>query len=181
MRQSGPTTIVETHISLLCLVGDRVYKLKKAIALPFLDWRDRRAREEACRREVALNRRLAPDVYLGVAEVRGPDGAPCDHLVVMRRMPERRCLSWLVTQGYELTASIDELAGVLVAFHATAQRSSAVSENASRDAVAQHWDDNLATLRAHAPGVLDAEAVERVATLAHRFLAGRGPLFEERE
>ena len=43
-----------------------------------------------------LNRRLSPDVYLGVADVHGPDGRVCDHLVVMRRMPAAQRLSTLV-------------------------------------------------------------------------------------
>ena len=59
--------VVETHTALLFFVGDHVYKLKKAVDLGFLDHRDREARLATCRHEVELNRRLAPDVYLGVA------------------------------------------------------------------------------------------------------------------
>jgi len=58
-----------------------------------LDFSTRQRRLEVCRREVELNRRLAPDVYLGLAEVTGVDGRPCEHLVVMRRMPEERRLT----------------------------------------------------------------------------------------
>ena len=50
-------------------VGDRAYKLKKPVKLAFLDFSTVAERERACRREVELNRRLAPDVYLGVADV----------------------------------------------------------------------------------------------------------------
>jgi aminoglycoside phosphotransferase family enzyme len=82
--------LAETHISVLVSIGDRVYKLKKPVSLGFLDFSDRKLREQACHREVELNRRLAPDVYLGVADVVGVDGEPCDHLVVMRRMPAER-------------------------------------------------------------------------------------------
>jgi len=49
------------------------------------------SRAAACAREVELNREFAPDVYLGVPELRGPDGRVCYHLVVMRRMPARTC------------------------------------------------------------------------------------------
>ena len=77
------THVVETHISLLFFVGDRVYKLHKPVRFGFLDFTDRKTREEDCRREVELNRRLAPDVYLGVADL-AMDGVPLDHMVVMR-------------------------------------------------------------------------------------------------
>jgi hypothetical protein len=89
----------ETHAAVVFLVGDQAYKLKKPVNLGFLDFTDRSTRQAVCRREVELNRRLAPDVYLGVADVRGPDGSVCDHLVVMRRMPASRRLAALVRAG----------------------------------------------------------------------------------
>jgi aminoglycoside phosphotransferase family enzyme len=54
--------------------GDRAYKLKKPVDLGFLDFSTPAAREAACHRKTELNRRFAPDVYLGVAEVRDPAG-----------------------------------------------------------------------------------------------------------
>ena len=69
-----------------------------AHGLPRLLDAARRARP-ICHREVELNRRLAPDVYLGVVDVVGPDGEPCDHVVAMRRMPDERRLSTLVARG----------------------------------------------------------------------------------
>lgn len=78
-----PVRVVETHISVLFFVGDRVYKLRKPVRYGFLDFSDRAVREADCAREVALNRRLAPDVYLGVADL-SLGGEPIDHMVVMR-------------------------------------------------------------------------------------------------
>ena len=89
----------ETHSAVVWFLGDRAYKVKKPVDLGFLDFRTREAREAVCHREVELNRRLAPDVYLGVADVIGPDGQTCDHLVVMRRMPDDRRLSTLLAAG----------------------------------------------------------------------------------
>lgn len=95
MGDAQPVTseLRETHISLVVLFGDRVYKLKKPVRLDFVDLTTREARKRICHREVELNRRIAPDVYLGVVDVIGPDGKICDHLVVMRRMPDDRRLS----------------------------------------------------------------------------------------
>ena len=66
----------ETHISWVFLAGDRAYKLKKPLVLPFLDYGTPQRRREMCREEVRLNRRLAPDVYLGVRAVAASAGRP---------------------------------------------------------------------------------------------------------
>jgi uncharacterized protein len=58
--------------AVVLFVGDRAYKLKKPVDLGSLDFRDRAVRAAVCAREVELNRRVAPDVYLGVADVCRP-------------------------------------------------------------------------------------------------------------
>ena len=111
----GPTRtrVAETHISLLFFVGDRVFKLRKPVQFGFLDFRDREARRLDCLREVDLNRRLAPDVYLGVADI-VVDGDPVDHMVVMRRMPADRRLATLARQGVDIDSWLSQIARMLV-------------------------------------------------------------------
>ncbi|HEX9334328.1 MAG TPA: gluconate kinase, partial [Pseudonocardiaceae bacterium] len=109
LDHTGPE-VRETHTGLVFLVGDRAYKVKKPVDLGFLDFSTRERRLAACRREVDLNRRLAPDVYLGVADMSDVDGLPADHIVVMRRMPESRRLSTLVRSGQPVRDQIVHLA-----------------------------------------------------------------------
>ena len=177
---SAHAEVRETLISVIVLVGDRAVKIKKPVHLPYLDWRALPARRAACQREVELNRRLAPDVYLGTADVAGADGCVFEHLVVMRRMPEERRLAGLVARGAPLDAPLDRLAAHIAAFHATAARSPAISDAAGRDAVRRNWEDNLAVLHDAAGTRLDSAGVARVDHLAHAYLAGRGPLFADR-
>ena len=176
----GPAEVRETHSAVVVLVGDRAYKVKKPVDLGFLDFRERRARQAACEAEVELNRRLSPDVYLGVADVTGPDGELCDHLVVMRRMPDDRRLATLVTSGVEVDDGIWHLAHLLAAFHARAGRPPPAAVAAGRAALAARWADNTAGLLEHGRGVVDLDEVLEVDALAARYLLGRGPLFEQR-
>jgi aminoglycoside phosphotransferase family enzyme/predicted kinase len=162
------------------MIGDRAYKLKKPVDLGFLDFRERSTRQAVCDLEVELNRRLSPDVYLGVADVTGPDGAVCDHLVVMRRMPDDRRLATLVTDGVDVDDGLWHLAHLMAAFHARAGRPPAAEVAAGRDALAGRWADNTAGLLEHGRGVVDLDEVLEVDALASRYLAGRGPLFERR-
>ena len=99
-EQPDRVEVRETHISWVFLAGDRAYKLKKPLVLPFLDYGTPQRRRKMCREEVRLNRRLAPDVYLGVCAVAAGDGGlelaaeddprAVDYLVEMRRYDEGR-------------------------------------------------------------------------------------------
>jgi uncharacterized protein len=181
MTQQPFAEVAETHSAVVYFAGDRAFKLKKPVKLGFLDFSTRQARAAACARESELNRRFAPDVYLGVAEVRAPDGQICDHLVVMRRMPVSRRLSALIKAGEQTGPAVRQVARMLAAQHAIADRGSQISQQGSRDAVRQRWHDNLDQLRATARGDLVSDAdIDEAARLADRFLAGRQPLFDAR-
>jgi aminoglycoside phosphotransferase family enzyme/predicted kinase len=173
--------VVETHVSVVFFVGDHAYKLKKPVVFPFADLSTREARQSLCFREVELNRRLAPDVYEGVAEVTDPDGSPCDHLVVMRRMPADRRLSTLVREGDPRAREvIGPIATRLTAFHEAADRSSLIDAGGTTDEVRGRWHRNADQMRPLAGVCFEPAELERAMTLADRFLAGRQALFDQR-
>ncbi len=172
--------VTETHISVVFFVGDRVYKLKKPVRLDFVDLSTVARRAAICRREVELNRRLAPDVYLGTYEIRDDRGEVVDHLVVMRRMPADRRLSGLVASGADVADDVRAIAREVATFHSRAERSTAIDAAATVDAVRTNWTDNVATMAPFVGSVLDPTTAERVATRAVRFLAGRAPLLDAR-
>ena len=171
----------ETHIGVVFLVGELAYKLKKPVRTTFLDFSTPARRLEACRREVELNRRLAPDVYLGVAEVTGVDGRPCDHLVVMRRMPEDRRLATLLDAGARVDDPVRQLARMLAAFHAGARRGPEITAEGGREALHARWVNNFAELRRFHNTVLDGVVMVELERLALGFLEGREPLFAARQ
>ena len=177
---AGEAAIAETHSAVVCFLGDRAYKVKKAVDLGFLDFRAREVREAVCHREVELNRRLAPDVYLGVADVVGPDGEVCDHLVVMRRMPDDRRLSTLVRAGAPVADHLWHVAHQLATLHARSARSAAADEAAGPEATRARWASNTAEMLTDSAEVLDPAAVQRADALAERFLTGRHRLLEHR-
>lgn len=120
----------ETHMSWVFMVGDRVYKLKKPVRFPYLDFSTLARREAACRAEFELNRRLAPDVYLGVVPLtrEGPDlaiggpGEPVDWLVLMRRLDERDTLESALLARRLTGSQVDRVAATLGMFFRHAPR-----------------------------------------------------------
>ena len=181
MTEQPFADVAETHSAVVYFAGDRAFKLKKPVNLGFLDFSTGPARAAACARETELNRRFAPDVYLGVAEVRASDGQVCDHLVVMRRMPAGRRLSALVEAGQPTGPEVRQVARILATQHAAAARSAQISEQGSRDAIRQRWRDNIGQLREASGGDLVPEAeIGEAGERSDRFLAGREQLFEGR-
>ncbi|WP_395694179.1 AAA family ATPase [Piscinibacter sp.] len=123
------TERIETHISTLLLAGEFAYKLRKPIALPFLDFTTLAARAHDCEEELRLNRRTAPQLYLDVRPVRGtlaqprigePDEAngAIDWLLRMRRFDNELLLDRLAARGALGEADVDALARRVADFHA---------------------------------------------------------------
>jgi aminoglycoside phosphotransferase family enzyme/predicted kinase len=128
---------VQTHISHVFLTATRVYKLRKAVSPGFLDFGARAARNDDCERELRLNRRLAPDVYLGIAPLVGGVGglrvgagggfrvgalgeaarADAEHVVVMRRLPDGCDALSLLARGALGRAHLLAAAARIAAFH----------------------------------------------------------------
>ncbi len=127
----GPPDLIETHISWVLLGEQRVYKIRKPIRYAFLDFSTRERRKADCEKELALNRRTSPDIYLRVLPIREHNGAlslvdgpgqVIDHAVEMVRLDNRRQMDVLL-QGNEVSvADMQHLARHLARFHQVADR-----------------------------------------------------------
>ncbi len=171
------SAVVETHISTVFFAGDRAYKLLKPVSMGFLDHTSVASRLHAARRELELNQGIAPDVYLGTADV-VENGEVVDRMIVMRRLPSDRRLASLVVDG-DAAECVRAVARTVAAFHA---RETPVADPtpATRDSVARNWHDNLDSMAPFADTVIPAVDLGRVATMADEFLEGRGAVFERR-
>jgi aminoglycoside phosphotransferase family enzyme/predicted kinase len=122
---AGPVERIDTHISHLFLIGDRCFKLKRALRLPYLDFSTPAQRLAACETEVSLNRRTAPELYLGVHRIsEGPAfdgaGALLDAVVEMRRFDQEDLFDAMAQRGALTARHLDALAHEITAFHAGA-------------------------------------------------------------
>ncbi|MET9492959.1 AAA family ATPase [Nocardia sp. NPDC006630] len=170
----------ETHTGVVLLCGDRAYKAKKPVVTDFLDFGTFEAREHACRRELELNRRLAPDVYLGLSHLTDPMGGPSEPIVVMRRMPDSARLSAQIAAGTVTSVELPELAAELARFHHTALRGADIDRAGRPAMLRRRWHALLRSLAAQPPGAIDQQQLARVRQLALRFIDGRTPLLAAR-
>lgn len=174
--------VVETHTSVVLFLGDRAYKWKKPVRLPFIDLSTPEARLENCRREVRLNRRLAPDVYLGVYTLTPEDqpGAPGEPVVVMRRMPAARRLSALIDLGdtEAATRCVRSVARQVAVLHAAEHP---VPGFALATTMRCLWQEGRDQVEPFLGTLLPRDGCDEVLARALEYLAGRGRLLEDRE
>ena len=172
--------VVETHLSTVVFDGDLVHKRKKPVRFAFIDLSTRELREQVCQREVELNRRFCPDVYLGVEDIVDDDGRVVDHAVLMRRMPDDRRLARLVREHGDVSSCLRAVARTVAASHASAGTSAQISSVGTPEALRDLWDRNLREMAPFVPHPLDAATVSEIGELAHRYLDGRTALLTER-
>ncbi len=152
--------LVETHVSWVFLVGERVYKVKKALDLGFLDARELETRRTLCAEELRLNAELAPGVHLGVVPivvragrpvVDPPDLAPgevaLEWALAMRRLPAAHMLDALLERGELDNALLELLAERLARFHAAARSGPGVDEHGTPAAVRRNVLENVEQTR----------------------------------
>src|SRR5512133_408173 len=132
LGRPGRVGVRETHVSWVFLAGDRAYKLKKPVVLPFLDYGTPERRREMCREEVRLNRRLGSDLYLGVRGIAATaegfvlaeeeDPRAIDYVVEMRRYDERATLRARLESGELRRRDVWAVGRVLADVHDVAPR-----------------------------------------------------------
>lgn len=178
----------ETHISHLFFAGDLVYKVKKAVRFPFLDYSTLTRRRFFLQEELRLNQRLAPAVYLEILPISfaqgrwrlGSEVEPVEYTLVMRRLPAERMLDWLLAHDRATPEMMRALAEILVPFHVQAPTGDAIDASGRPEAVRSVWEENLSDLRPFVGKLVDAETFEAIVDFGARFIAKHRDLFERR-
>jgi uncharacterized protein len=179
----------ETHISLVFLSADRVYKVKKPVELGFLDFRTLEARERFCEAEVELNRRLAPSVYLGVLPiVRDPSGVhhigasgePIEWAVEMRRLADAACAERWLKERRLSRDDVRRLAEHLSAFHSQARCDGETTRFGSLEVIEKNVRENFEQTRTSALRYLSAEEFAELERWQLSALEAQRALFEAR-
>lgn len=148
--------LIVTHISWLLIAGNFVYKIKKPITLPFLDYGTLEKRHACCEAELRLNKRYAPDIYLEVIAIRGApenphfngEDTPIEFAVKMRRFDEAGRLDRVCTRGELQPENISNLAEAIVIFHRDASKATVNSRYGSLDKVIEPALENFNELYA---------------------------------
>lgn len=180
----------ETHVSRLYFTPDFVYKVKKAVDFGFLNFTSLDRRRFYCEEEVRLNRRFAPDTYLGVREIRrGPQGVKLDgegdvldYVVWMKRLPAERMLDVMIdADAAELPQAMGQLAQVLARMEHEAEVHRDNGGTSHLEAVRRNWRENFEQTAPFAGQTLSPCTLETCRRYVDLFMERHAALMLRRE
>ncbi len=178
----------QTHISAVFLAGPYAYKVKKPLDLGFLDFTQLDRRRHFCEEEVRLNRRLAPDVYLGVVPIIdhggglqvGGHGEPVEWAVQMRRLPATRTLRARLAAGEDLGSVLAPLGRHVAQFHHRADAGPEIAASGRWEVVSGNALENYAQAAPLAGRTVSPAVLARIEARTRSVLDELRPLIEER-
>ncbi len=182
--------VIETHISWILLTGDYAYKIKKPLDLGFLDFSTLGKRLAACREEVRLNRRLAPDIYMAVVPITGTPEAPrvngegeaFEYAVKMRQFPDEATFDRLDAEGGMTAQHVEAIAATLARFHLdSCDKAAADSPYGTPGAVWKPVAQNFAQIAPHLENAADRDLLDALSRWSESEHARLAPLMAQRK
>lgn len=149
-EETSKIELIQTHISFVFLTQKYAYKLKKPVNFGFLDFSTLEKRRIFCEKELKLNRRLCPDIYLDVVSINksktikiNGDGETIEYALKMKRLPQECIMTRLLQEGKVDKKTISDLAVIVAKFHSEAQTNSEITEFGASKTVRINWVENF--------------------------------------
>lgn len=180
---------IDTHISIVFLTGDWVYKLKKPVYLHFLDFRQLAQREACCQQEVRLNQRLSRDVYIDVVPIFenpdggfsfNPNGRVAEYAVRMRQLCDSAALKTRLQEGRVEQDQMETLAQTLAAFYREGLQGPHIDHFGQPDTIAFNMEENFRQLGPFVGDLLSKEPWDFLCQVSRSFLDRHREVFERR-
>jgi hypothetical protein len=186
-QDAGKIELIQTHISFVFLTKNYVYKVKKAVNFGFLDFSTLDKRYAFCKKELELNRRLCPEIYLEVVPITkssgimvNGNGVTIEYALKMKRLPQERIVTMLLKEKKVDKKTIGKIARIVAEFHSKAQTSPEINEFGSLKIVKTNWDENFAQTKKYINQTVPKPEFHFVQTKIKTLMEKNKPLFESR-
>jgi aminoglycoside phosphotransferase family enzyme len=178
----------QTQMSFVFLTDDHVYKVKKPVNLGYLDYTTLDKRQFYCHQEVELNRRLCPDVYLGVVEItKGGgkylftgQGEIIEYAVKMRRLPQQAMMDVLLVQNRVSPPMVISVAQKLAEFHQKAETSADISTFGNLDTITINTEENFTQTEKYIGITISRQQYQHIKDETDSFVSQNASLFHKR-
>jgi uncharacterized protein len=180
--------LMQTQMSFILIAGEFVYKIKKPVNLGYLDYTTLEKRKHLCQKEVELNRRLCPDVYMGVVKITeqegkiniGGKGDIVEYAVKMRYLPQERMLNVLLENHTVTMEMIDKVARTVALFHIKAETNPFISTFGTLEAIKVNTDENFSQTEKYIGSTISADSFRVIKDFTNKFIESKHTVFNER-
>jgi hypothetical protein len=181
-------TVIQTQMSFVFLTDKYAYKIKKPVDLGYMDYTTLEKRKYFCEREIALNRRLCPDAYLGVIPIvfengrfiLGGSGKAVEYAVKMKRLPEDKLLDYALRENTVTLEMMDAVAAKVADFHAKAETNENIAAFGGLRIIIRNTEENFSQAEKHVGRCLTEKQFVRIAEYTRGFIRDNTVNFERR-
>jgi aminoglycoside phosphotransferase family enzyme len=186
-EETDKIELIQTHISLVFLTKNYVYKVKKSVNFGFLDFSTLEKRRFFCEKELEINRHLCPEIYLKVVPINKDGnikingaGETVEYALKMKRLPQNRIMTILLHEGKVGNEIVDAIAKIVAQFHGQAQTNSEINEFGSLKIVKINWDENFAQTIKYINQTITQTDFDFIQNRINGFMGKNKALFEQR-
>jgi len=180
--------LIQTQMSFVFVTDDYVYKVKKPVNLGYLDYTTQEKRQFYCQREVELNRRLCPEVYLGVVPITQDKGGilvegqgkVIEHAVKMRHLPQEAMMDVLLANNRVSLEMITSVAQKLAEFHQKAETNTNITAFGNLDTIKQNTEENFIQTKKYIGNTISQERYQHTKDYTDSFIEENASLFHKR-
>ncbi|MFH1770925.1 MAG: AAA family ATPase [archaeon] len=180
--------IIQTHISVICLTGKYAYKFKKHVNFGFLDFSTLEKRKFYCEEELRLNRRLSPEIYLEMVELRENNGIfsingkgkLVDYGIKMKEFSQEKIITKLVQKNLLTSEQIKQITDLLVNFYKKAKTNDKISKYGSVKLFKINTDENFEQTKSMIGKTISKGQFELIEKETNEFYKINSWLFEKR-
>ena len=179
---------LQTHISWVFIAPPFVFKVKKPVNFGFLDFRTLEKRRRFCQRELELNRRLCPEIYLGVVPIYKTasgfsfkaEAEIAEYSVKMRELQSGWFLSELLAKGLVGETEINRVIACLHRFYESETPSPEIEQWGTPEKLKISTDENFAQVEPFVGRTISPLAFEAIRHFTNQFYVANEKLFRER-
>jgi aminoglycoside phosphotransferase family enzyme len=188
MMQTQMSFVFLTHSAGSGQAGKYVYKVKKPVDLGYLDYTTLQKRQFYCQREVELNRRLCPEVYLGVIPINHDKntfsldgkGKTVEYAVKMLNLPQERMLNVLLPKKQVTAEMISGVAARMADFHSRAATNATISDYGDIESIITNTEENFIQTVRYIGKTLSQSSYRHIKEFTNGFIEKKVSLFYER-
>ncbi len=170
--------LIQTHISWIFLTGKFAYKIKKPVNFGFLDFTTLEKRELFCKEEIRLNRRLSPDIYLGVVPIKkredgyffGNEGKTVEFAVKMKQLPKAACLTNFIEKGKISPSLMEKVAYLMADFYDKAETNEDIAKYGEPERVFINIEENFSQTVPHISITIEKKIYHELREYSFNFL-----------